>query len=70
MSHNEEMKKLTYDTLEAYKAILTPDAFRVLSIMVAKEEKRRDWISPGYISHILREITYRKVEKKNKKKNC
>lgn len=66
MSHKQEMKKLTDDTLEAYKEILTPDAFRVLSAMVAKEEKRSQWISPGYISHILREIAYRKVEKKNK----
>ena len=65
---NQEMKKLTDDTLEAYKEILTPDTFRVLSIMVSREEKRRDWVSPGYISHIIREIAYRKTEKKNKKK--
>ena len=65
---NKEMKKLTDDTLEAYKEILTPDAFKVLSIMVAKEEKRSQWVSPGYISHILREIAYRQIEKKNKKK--
>jgi len=63
---NQEMKKLTDDTLEAYKEILTPDAFKVLSIMVSREEKRRDWVSPGYISHIIREIAYRKTEKKNK----
>lgn len=65
---NKEMKKLTDDTLEAYKEILTPEAFRLVKIMVAKEEKRSQWVSPGYISHIIREIAYRKTEKKNKKK--
>ncbi len=66
---NKEMKKLTDDTLEAYEQILTPEAFRLVKIMVAKEEKRSQWVSPGYISHIIREIAYRKTEKKNKKKS-
>jgi len=65
---NKEMKKLTDDTLEAYEQILTPEAFRLVKIMVAKEEKRSQWVSPGYISHIIREIAYRKTEKKNNKK--
>ncbi len=66
---NKEMKKLTDDTLEAYEQILTPEAFRLVKIMVAKEEERSQWVSPGYISHIIREIAYRKTEKKNKKKS-
>ena len=65
---NKEMKKLTDDTLEAYEQILTPEAFRLVKIMVTKEEKRSQWVSPGYISHIIREIAYRKTEKKNNKK--
>jgi succinate dehydrogenase flavin-adding protein (antitoxin of CptAB toxin-antitoxin module) len=65
---NKEMKKLTDDTLEAYEQILTPEAFRLVKIMVGREEKRSQWVSPGYISHIIREIAYRK-EKKNKKKS-
>lgn len=51
--------------LMGYEELLTPKAFRVLKIMVAKEEKKQhEYLPPSYISHILYVMAYRK--RKNK----